>query len=554
MSAITVPQWQVVRSGLAARLLLWLTPLAVLLRLAVGWRLQALLSFESEEFEYLRISLNLVDGVGRVGMYGGAQVVHSPLYPQLVAATAHLVGRVEVAAVVTSAVMGGLLVIPVYFLAAHLFGRRAAVFSATVTAFLPFEIFLSFQAYSEATFVTLLMCAVLLSVLALEQRHIAWVAAAGIVGGLSYLARPTALILLPLTAASLLIAGWAAHAGRRKIGAHLLLYSVCFILIASPELLYLRRETGHWLLDGKSVGLRAQSSAFYSGQGWTEAGYGASPDLSQLGFALNQNEFLQTVLAQTDSTPSETAEWLKQTVLHLPQNTWPLANAAAKFSLPLLLPLALLGLWPALRATRDRRGMLYVALVFGALLALQAIVPLFYLRYLGPFMPFVILLSGAGYAWLINGLARKQPAALKASLPLDSSLTFVVALLVAGSALLFAPTPRLWLGTPCQATQQAAGRWLATQMSGVNVATVGLTVPYYAGGIAQPLPYSDESTALRYLATRPVTHISVSTYGCDRFPYVCHWVDKGIQDSRVTLIYEDTSVATCHQRIYAWHP
>lgn len=526
--------------------------LALLARLGAALLLARDPAFDMEELEYLRLAANLAAGQGFVGLYGGPQTVHSPLYPYAVRLLMVAVPDVAKAAVLVSMLSGALLVVPVALLAWRLFGRTAAVFAGALVAAHPFLIVMSLQATSEALFLLTLLGAVLLGVLALDLRHAGWAAAAGAATGLSYLARPQAVLLLPLTLLFMLGVARARRLSWRALLPHLLALGLATAMFMLPNILYLHRHTGQWLLDGKSEGVRHMAQGMYAGATYREAAYALADDPAEMGFEMGHNN-LTRQLGAVRGGPPETAVWMLLALRHAPSNSLPLIKQLVKYNLPFILPLAAL----AVLAVDERRArgaeILYLALIVAALLGVQLILPWFFLRYLAPFIPFVLLAAAGGWAWLSAALDRRTPWDAAGSWGAPGR-SLAVGLLVALAAVVRGGVPPFRTSNACFAAERAAALWLAAEAGDAPlVASMTLTVPYYAGGTYAPLPYSDGAAALRYLAKQPLTHLALAEASCWRRPYACDWLANGVPDARAQRVHETTQDG-CRVALYAWTP
>jgi hypothetical protein len=143
---------------------------------------------------------------------------HPPLYPLTVLALSFPVRHflpdndpvaMQLSAQLVTALAGGLLVIPMFFLGRELFDRRVGFGAALLFQCLPVGARLLSDAMSEGIFLLLIATALLLSVRAFRTGSATRFGLIGLCGGLAYLARPegalvvvaTGLVLLGLQAA-----------------------------------------------------------------------------------------------------------------------------------------------------------------------------------------------------------------------------------------------------------------------------------------------------------------------------------------------------------------
>lgn len=206
-----------------------------------------------DEPDYLWLGRNLLSGRGYT-IVGVPETHYTPLFPLLAGSVYLLTGNPELGSAFWYVLLGALLVVPAYFLAKRMYGRRIAVLSAALVAVFPglSSAVLYWGTMTEPLFILLVYAALWGAAVALE-RDKPW--AYALVGGLislAYLARPEGIIWLASLGVYFLLV-WLAQkrlwAWRRA--AYLGLYLGVFTLIAAPYALYLHRHTGKWMATGK---------------------------------------------------------------------------------------------------------------------------------------------------------------------------------------------------------------------------------------------------------------------------------------------------------------
>ena len=148
------------------KLLVAILFIALLVRLY--WVITQAAVIENEGGEYARIAENLLKGNGYVGTTEGPQLLFPPLYPILIAIFSLVTGDSEVAGRLVSLVIGTSLILPIFFISLHIYGRKVAFIAASLVAFHPLLISLSAAVYSEPTFMTLTMAGVYWGLRAIE--------------------------------------------------------------------------------------------------------------------------------------------------------------------------------------------------------------------------------------------------------------------------------------------------------------------------------------------------------------------------------------------------
>lgn len=168
--------------------LLTFLALALTLRLGFVFYLEPERLYFSDSFEYLRAADGLLHGTGF-----GEGYKRPPLYSLFVAGVL-AVGQGHLVAVkVMDAILGALTVLVAYALGKNVWGRRVGLSAAALVAVHPYLFVLSAFVYSETLFTLLLVLATLVL---LKARGLHRTAAAGLIGGLACLTRPSGLAWL----------------------------------------------------------------------------------------------------------------------------------------------------------------------------------------------------------------------------------------------------------------------------------------------------------------------------------------------------------------------
>ncbi|HEX4961053.1 MAG TPA: glycosyltransferase family 39 protein [Thermoanaerobaculia bacterium] len=206
-----------------------------------------------DEPVYLLLGRNLWSGLGFT-FSGHPELHHSPLYPLLAGATLKLTGRPEAASDVWYVLFGSLLTLPVYALARRLTTHGGALLAAALVAFFPAltVAVLYWGTMTEPLFLLLTCAAAWLVAKGLEGESAAAFAAAGLLTGLAYLARPEGLLwMVSLEGAALAVFALRRRLGGRKPLSALLALPLVFLAVAAPQLLFIHRHTGRWMISGK---------------------------------------------------------------------------------------------------------------------------------------------------------------------------------------------------------------------------------------------------------------------------------------------------------------
>ncbi len=218
-----------------------LLPLAVAVSVALALRAvwihttnTQLIPDSDTEFYYL-VAKNIVSGHGYVIDYakgvgwtagGQATAFFPPGYPLFLAGVYAVFGGGVQTAIWANAVLAALSVVPVYFIGLRLFGQRAAIGGALLTAVFPSFVIQTPVVLTEPLF--LLLFASSVAVLLQGRGKNLWLA--GILVGLSALVRPMALLLVPAILIWWLYEGTA----RREAILHAAFLSALALLVILP--------------------------------------------------------------------------------------------------------------------------------------------------------------------------------------------------------------------------------------------------------------------------------------------------------------------------------
>lgn len=400
-----------------------------------------------DEALYLLIARNIADGAG-ITLNGYPHTALGPFVPLATAALAALPGiDLHVAHRVLVVVLGGLLLAPVYYLIRLSAGRRLALLAALLLVGWPALVDVApklgpmwrhLYAGTEPIFLTLLFGSLALGELGLRDRG-RWrtplLLAAGVLVGCAYLARPEAVVVAGLYAAFRVAPGYRERPVGRVLPA-LAVAALGALLVAAPYLYHTRQVTGSWTPNGKLAPTRMSGDLYqslvlhdrhmgaYLRSWWAlDPGHryllnpywGADPDVPD-----------ERRLAAFEAKLEE--EWdAEEGGSPILQRGWAYARALWKLSGPLLLPLALLGLFAGRRDLRRLMPPFVPAGFAASALTLAAVfaLPRFFL-YL---IPVFALWSANGILVLGDRVGSK----MKVSLAFPLGVAVALASLVMGA-------------------------------------------------------------------------------------------------------------------------
>ena len=206
-----------------------------------------------DEPVYLLLGRNLWSGLG-FSFSGHPELHHSPLFPLLAGATLKLLGRPEAASDFWYVLLGALLTLPVYGLARRLTGQGGAMLAAALVAFFPAltTAVLYWGTMIEPLFLCLLYTAAYVVAKGLDRESPMLFSLAGALTGLAFLARPEGVLwMASLEGAAFLVWALRGRLKERRTLAALAVLPLVFLAVAAPQLLFLRRHTGRWMISGK---------------------------------------------------------------------------------------------------------------------------------------------------------------------------------------------------------------------------------------------------------------------------------------------------------------
>lgn len=212
------------------------------------------------------------DGVGYVsaarsvvkGIYT-PMTMYGVVYPSLTALVSMMGISTELAGRLVSAVMGSLLIVPLYLLGRDFVNKWVGVIAAILVLAWPPLRSWSCEVMTQATYITLLATWYLLLWRAYRRASLTLALAAGALAGLSYLTRPEALIAFTIMAPVLLLP----HDRTRTVKNRIMLFVACagaFILMLSPFVMLVHSVTGQWQLSGKGGVTLADALSEYLGR------------------------------------------------------------------------------------------------------------------------------------------------------------------------------------------------------------------------------------------------------------------------------------------------
>lgn len=486
---------------------------------------------------FARTAQNLHAGLGYVGMRGALNLVHSPLYPFLIDALMYAGLQAERAGLILSLCAGSLLVAMVYVVAQMMYGRRAGLLAGAIAAVHPFLIALSSQVLADELTMLLSLCGIAALMRSFERPWFS--CASGLAFGLAFLARPEGFWQGMLALLIVVIAAFAYREDARRVMLRAVGIVLPLVLCVTPYALFLSASTGHARIEAKSAVNYVLGTRMAQGMSYEEAANGLGPNLREDGPELGTG-FYATHPGIADPSLSQRLRFALGAFA--PQMKSLLRTLVSRaFGTPLLLLLAAAGLftgpWNRRRAAREAILVAFVALDVAALCSLHHLWP----RYALPVVPFLAIWAGRA----LNELLESQ----RIRKPLLASMAFL-ALVCTG----FAAAEMRHEAVPPEAMHKAAA-YISAASPGSSplVMSVTMLVPFYAGGTAQPIPYSSSDAALAYIAEKQPRFIVLESSVAQSRPYLSDWLGHGIPDRRAQRVFAASSTREGEIIVYRWN-
>jgi 4-amino-4-deoxy-L-arabinose transferase-like glycosyltransferase len=507
------------------------------------WESRAVV-LENEAAGYARQAENLLNGRRFEGIVPGADVVETWLYPVLIAGATLVIRNSETAIRLVSLIAGTCLIVPIYFLALRLYGRRAAYIAAGVTAVHPLLVALSVAGYTEGVNLTLMMAAIYWALRMLEKRPGRSWLFAGIFLALAYLNRTELLAFVPLTIAAIFtVTLLNKESLRPAILASLRLLAV-FAILAAPYVAFLWVHTGQFRFEGKNLVNYTIGQRELAGMSQSEASRGIDENLNVTGPLLDQNRF--ATYSPYARTPRDILRYfLKMATL---KKYWVYRDVLTSFALGSLVIwiVAVLGLFAAPWDRERFFGEMYLIIVMAYFVVILLASHARFERYTFSLLPIALLWFSRGvvaiWDWGEKSIAAIQRRAILNPKAVGTTLAAVPVIIVLLASLSGTrDVNELATGRPPYLPLKKAGLWLREAHPSSKNIFSSAVVAYYAGADQWLYPYADGSLALRYIRAKHPDYLVIEPGTGNSTPYLAEWIQNGIPDPQAKLIYEDDS-------------
>ena len=489
----------------------FLIPLAIATVIFLSF--YALPALTADGHIYLQIARNIHLGIG----LGWQALWFSPLHSILIALAGWIPGvhNLQAAAGIVSTLMGILLSIAVYFLAAGIFNRTVAIAAAVLTTTFPHIIFISASTEPEITYTTFLIASLALLVAAVKRESIPLAVMTGVFFSFAYLTRSEGFLVMVLILA-VLCATAGIHFYNKAIFRLSAVILVAFLLTSSPYLIFLQKHYGAFVISPKATYVLIwMKSRIYNdndkGEKSNDELWGLAPD----GKLMWQHPSgIRDVVAYLMSHPAKSMQvYLHNLSMEIPGR---IPNNSGCQHFPQVFPIYFVfaALFFVFRKSREH-SLLCKSILFAPFLLLL-ILPVFtegWWKYLVPYTPLLIIAACAGLFQAVVWLTPR--IRLNSQLSVASMITLVFSFLMAVYYLSFSlHKPTTSLASPAiernnynEASHAAALGARQYFGPGHNYLVVWNKMIYYLDGLWTPEPITDFKKMIQFARQNSVEYI-----------------------------------------------
>jgi 4-amino-4-deoxy-L-arabinose transferase-like glycosyltransferase len=520
---------------------------AFLLRLELTHSLPRMVKWD--ESDYLLLGRNLVTGHGYTAGFG-PEIHHPPFFPLITGVIYLAVGDLEKSSDIAYSLFGGLMLLPIFVLARRIYGYPTAYLATILLAIYPVLtiVGLYWGTMLEPLYVFLLFGALVTWLIGMEERRPGMMAVAGMMFAMGYLTRPEPVVYFAIFFVVSLF--WRFRdVVRQRIRLRLCAsFAGAFLLTASPYLVYMHAQTGHWALSEKGP-ITWQQGTFMLKNDW-------------VGF--------DWVWARLDSSGHEVyhksperEKWsLIGTILSDPKGfiarTYKSAKISAhsalndSFIFPLLVPFVIICLF---HKAWDRRRLGYELFLASAFLIQAAVVLPFatlILRYLVPVIPVFLIWTANGA--LVAGVWLRDSAEACWGRAFKPALTACVLCLPAAAAVaaIIYVVPDVARRKIQSETfgYKFAAQWLKKNSSpDAIVMTDDFNVTVYAERRSIWSPHCDLTHLMSYARYHKADYLLTNTERLKTRPELSVILEKGTPDLKLVFSYKEPNKRTLLYRI-----
>jgi 4-amino-4-deoxy-L-arabinose transferase-like glycosyltransferase len=484
---------------------------------------------QTDGVRYVMIAQNLVKGHGITDWFGQAHLHFSPGYPALMAAFSWLNDDLELVGRMTSLIGGILLLLPVWYLAAKLWGTREAIIACLLVAINPYLIRASTHVMAESSLTLFVVTGIALLISDMKNEKPGMFAAACLT--IAY-----ACIIKPDGAPFFLLLGfwasvWNFKQSQRKwtaVSIRLLLWGLAFVLVVFPYMLFLKNHLGRWQLSGR---LAEQVILFEHGHDVTvhKTYYQLNSDDSEVLLEKEKKAFKGLAAAIL----GEPSRFIKRYLRNF--------RSEFKYVLPQvcgwpMLFFLIIGLTRVLYGFRGLNPQLVLATTLAPIL----IFPLLFImpRIHVPLLPFILLLATYGIECSLDWFGHR-PWAVKLVQPqikikiMTGLLIFIIFMTSGTDHLIPKAHGKQW---------QNFKHWLANHIPPQSVIiSEKPQVAYYAKSAWIRMPYTSYPRLIKYCRNRKVNYLFANEGEIAYKPDLRHLLEPDLVSQDLSIAYQETS-------------
>lgn len=493
---------------------------------------------------YLWLGRNWFEGRGYT-FTGYSDVHHTPGYPFLSAVFYLITGNLETASDICYVLFGTALMVPLYLLARRIYSREAGYIALLLAAVFPAltGTILFWGTMTEPPYYFFAYGAMFALLAGMERRRTWAVLLAGLAAGAAYIVRPEGIAYFAILLFYLLVIRlFEKRLFTRRAALEILCLLVGFALVFMPYMIYVRLETGAWMVSEKA-GVTFVTSwrlAYGDTAAFDKATWGLDSTGLEVFFFSRESYHVSMVEAILQD-PMEFARLVYQNVLALLSQAFS-PRMFPYFFLPLV-GLALFGeAWNRARAKRE------LLLILSLLPVMAFLVFFIQERYIAALLPTLILWLAAGLVRLGEWVAGTARWLFGAS---DGSRwrrwgTWLPTLLIV--AMLVVALPRVMDNTARGSFRYAhktVGLWMKENLATTRDTVIMARYPaiaFYADAQWEPTPNATWPEVLRYARHVGADYFVLDSREVEKLrPQLAFLLDESQTPPELERVHVDTS-------------
>ncbi len=484
----------------------------------------------TDAVSYVRLGKNLIDNGKYVfGEDYNRGIFFPPGYPLLVGLFNIFIKNLIVTGKLISLLSSVATIFISYLIGKEIYNKESGLFAAFVCAIHPTLLDVSTMVTTESLFICLLMLSIYVSVLSINNPRFIYFILLGVLTGMAYLTRSEGMLLMLLPFLYLFVT--AAYKDKRQF-TKIFTTIIIFILIASPYVIFLKKNTGKFNLSGKSDYL-----AYLVEQGLTGPGL----EFDELRFSLNKDK--TRIKAFTEPYQTSSIHYLIKDKRGFIRKYLSNAKEEADFILKMLFPLMLPLFFSFFdRSLFKRRKIIFVLCPLVFLL----IYPMLFIderQILLTILSFILFLS-IGFAnapQVVGGLLDYYKIRRnKVILFFERYIKHIIIVMVVLRFLQFSPN-----SNEIPAEHIRAGNFLKrtipSQYEKLNIMSRMPWVSFYSHARLTSLPYSNPVDVVVFAKAYNVDYIVIDARTLKGWEFYSGLINMEKYSEAVELIYEDDS-------------